>query len=146
MKYGQDFFEYGPHNQKVLWNHSCLFASHYFCRTVQHFSEEKIYRKFIFAHISTKRAPETLSFDLPESSQKGELLWYLASNPKFYVWHISSSWVITRLALNRPFAEVQEVQYFKDELRHKVGFSACGWQINWSWSGMSGHAQITSKW
>ena len=39
---------------------------------------------------------EIFSFDFPENSLKGELLWYSTSNLRFHVWHNSRSGVIAR--------------------------------------------------
>ena len=60
-----------------LRSHWLVFSDFLYERTLfYHLRTDRayFYRKFIFAHISTKRAPETLSFDLPERSRKGELL------------------------------------------------------------------------
>ena len=66
-------------------------------------------KRFIFVQMLWKK-PQTeifciffksLSLDFSENNLKGESLWYLSSNPKFYVWRNSSFHVIAQDALNR---------------------------------------------
>ena len=54
-------------------------------------------------------------------SLKGELVWYLTSNPRFHVWQIYKSWVFAQLSINQTVGFLKFL-YLNNKLRYEIDF------------------------